>query len=171
MEALTGGLTGQQLLAVILTNIVAFLILLWLLKKYAWGPLLGVIDQRRDKIRTDFAKAEKQVQDAERLRADFEHKLADIKNIERERVQEAVKRGEVIAQRLESDARTHAKEILAKGTTDLEHEVRSAKLELRSQVVGMAIAAAEMVVKEKLDDTKHRRLVEDFIQQLGDVRA
>jgi F-type H+-transporting ATPase subunit b len=171
MDTLTGGLAGRQLLAVIVTNILAFLMLLWLLRKYAWGPLLGMIDARRDKIRADYAAAEQQLQSAEQLRGDFESKLANIKAIERERVQEAVKRGEEIAARLEVEARGKAKDILAKGQTDLEHEVRSARLELRSQVVGMALAAAEMVVKEKLDDGKHRRLVEDFIQQLGDVRA
>ena len=49
METLTGGLQPRDMSALLLTNILAFLILLWILKRFAWGPLLRMIDARRDK--------------------------------------------------------------------------------------------------------------------------
>ncbi|RKZ13074.1 F0F1 ATP synthase subunit B, partial [bacterium] len=81
------------------------------------------------------------------------------------------KRGEDLAARLEAEAREKASNILGKGESELEREVASARSELRAQVVTMAIGAAEMLIKERLDEAKHRQLVEDYIQSLGDVRG
>lgn len=171
MEALTQGLQGKDIIALLATNIVAFLIFFWVLKKYAWGPLLAMLDARRDKIQADFDAAEAELQSAETLRAEFDAKMAEIKEIQREKVQEAVKMGEGIAANLEQKARDEASQYTEKAEADLEHEVRAARMDLRKSTVDMAIQAAEMVVKESLDDQKHRQLVEDFITRLGESRA
>jgi F-type H+-transporting ATPase subunit b len=171
MEALTQGLQGGDIVKLLLTNIVAFLIFVAILGKVAWGPLMGVLDARKERIRSDYATAHAKVEEAEHLRRDFQDRLQGIQNTERERVQEAVKRGEGLAKAIESEARAKAAGILGKAESDLERDVIEARLTLRAQVVTMAIGAAEMLVKEKLDDAKHRQLVESFIQGLGDIRA
>jgi len=171
MEALTQGLQRSDIIALLLTNILAFLIFVFLLKKYAWGPLLAMLDARRDKIKSDFDEAAKELDDAKTLRAQFDEKMSQIKSLEREKVQEAVKRGEAIASTLEQNAREKTGDFLAKPESEIEREVRSARLDLRKQTVNMAIMAAEKIIKEKLDDHKHRQMVEEFITQLGDTRA
>lgn len=171
MEALTQGLGPSDILRLLATNILAFLIFLWILRKYAWGPLMSLLDSRRDKIQGDYDAAAAKLSEAEQLQKDYEAKLTEIKGLERERVQEAVKRGEEIAHRLEEDARAKASEFLGKAEDELEREVGAARLELREQVVTMALGAAEKLLKEKLDEQKHRQLVEEFIQDLGDVRG
>lgn len=171
MEALTQGLGRSEIIALLITNIVAFIIFFLVLKRFAWGPLLSMLDQRRDKVQGDYEAAEQELQKAEDLRGEFDVKMGQIKDIERERVQEAVKRGEAIANSLEKDAREKAGDFLSKAEGDLDREVATARLQLRKQTVDMAIAAAEKVIKEKLDDAKHRKMIEDFIQQLGDIRA
>ena len=171
MEALTSGLQPADILRLLVTNIVAFLIFVFLLRKWAWGPLIAMLDERKSKIRSDFATAEGKVTEAEQLRSDFEAKLAEIKSMEREKLQEAAKRGEDLAARLEAEAKEKANNILGKGEAELEREVASARTALRAEVVSMAIGAAEMLIKERLDENKHRQLVEDFIQDLGDVRG
>jgi F-type H+-transporting ATPase subunit b len=171
MEALTNGLMPGDILKLLVTNIAAFLILLWVLKKFAWGPLMSMLDERKAKIQGDFDAAEGKVAEAEQLRSDFEAKLAEIKGLEREKLQEATKRGEDLASRLEAEAKEKANNILGKGEAELQREVASARSELRTQVVTMAIGAAEMLIKDRLDDDKHRQLVEDYIQSLGDVRG
>jgi F-type H+-transporting ATPase subunit b len=171
MEALTQGLMPEDILKLLFTNILAFLIFVWVLRKYAWGPLIAMLDERKIKIQSDFATAEGKVAEAEQLRRDFETKLADIKSMEREKLQEATKRGEELASRLEAEAKDKAHNILGKGEAELEREVASARSELRAQVVTMAIGAAEMLIKDRLDEPKHRQLVEDYIQSLGDVRG
>jgi len=152
----------------VLTTVVGFLLLVWVMGKFAWGPILDQMDKRRDKIRQDYAEAEAQLDQAETLKADFETKLGEIKVIERERVQEAVKKGEAIAGNLVGEARQQVEKVKEKGQQDLEIAAQKAQLELRDDVVRLAIGAAEKLIGERLDEAKHRQLIESYIEQLGE---
>jgi len=156
-------------IAQILTNIIGFLLVVWILKKYAWGPILDLLDARREKIRSDFADAEKALGEAEELKGEFADKLGDIKVIERERVQEAVKRGESVAEGIVSEARNQADVTRKKAESDMAIEAEKAQIALRDTVVTMAIGAAEKMIQERLDDAKHRKLIEDYIDNLGET--
>jgi F-type H+-transporting ATPase subunit b len=155
----------------VLTNVFGFVIVVLILRRLAWRPILDFLDARRDKIRKDYTDAEKAVADAEMLRTDFEHKLADIKSLERERVQEAVKRGEGVADGIVAEARGKAETTLAKAQADIAVEVEKAQIQLRDDVVQMAILAAEKVIGERLDDERHRRLIREYIDGLWEVRG
>lgn len=152
----------------LLTQAAGFIILVLILKKFAWGPILDMLDQRRDKIDGDYKAAEKNLTEAEQLKGDFESKLTDIKVIEREKVQEAVKRGEGLAEGIVSKARTQAEDAKSKADQDIEIEAHKAQLELRDSVVSMAIGAAEKVIDERLDDDLHRKLITDYINNIGE---
>jgi F-type H+-transporting ATPase subunit b len=155
--------------AQVLTTIVGFLLVVWVLRKYAWGPILDLLDARRDKIRADFAEAQQALDDAEQLKGDFATKLSDIKVIERERVQEAVSRGENLAEGIVSEARRQADTTRQKADADLAIEADKAQVALRDSVVEMAIGAAEKVIGERLDDAKHRQLIQEYIENLGEM--
>ncbi len=151
----------------LLTTAVGFIFFVVILGKFAWGPILNVLDERRGKVEDDYAAAEKNLADAEQLKGEFESKLADIKAIEREKVQEAVKRGEELADGLVTKARTNAEETRIKAGQDIELESHKAQIELRDSVVTMAIGAAEKMIGERLDDDLHRKLINDYIDQLN----
>ena len=150
----------------LITTVVGFLIFVWVLRKYAWGPILDLLDKRRDTISDDYAKAEKNLADAEALKGDFESKLQDIKVIEREKVQEAVNRGEKLADGIVTNAHTSAAQKLEKAEQDIDIEAQKAQIELRDSVVAMAIGAAEKVINERLDDDLHRKLIQEYIDSV-----
>jgi F-type H+-transporting ATPase subunit b len=150
----------------LLTTAIGFLCFVWILGKFAWGPILNLLDERRDKIDGDYTAAEKNLADAEQLRGEFELKLADIKTIEREKVQEAVKRGEDIAGGIENKARENAENTRQKAEQDIDLAAHKAQIELRDDVVAMAIGAAEKVIGERLDDDLHRKLITEYIDGL-----
>ncbi len=150
-----------------LTQMVGFIILVLILRKFAWGPILDLLDERREKIDGDYEAAEKNLAEAEQLKGDFESKLTDIKVIEREKVQEAVKRGEDLAEGIVGKARTEASEAKTKAAQDIEIEAQKAQLELRDNVVSLAIGAAEKVIGEKLNDDLHKKLILDYIDNIG----
>ncbi len=154
---------------VVLTNIAGFVIVVWILAKFAWGPILDLLDSRRDKIASDFAEAEQARGDAEVLKGDFESKLGDIKVIEREKVQEAVTRGEEIADRLKTEAHSKAEMTLDKARQDIDVESQKAQLALRDDVVTLALGSAEKLINQKLDDETHRRLIREYIDNLGEM--
>ncbi len=150
----------------LLTTAAGFIIFVWVLAKFAWGPILNLLDARRGKIEGDYAAAEKNLAEAEQLKGEFESKLADIKSIERERVQDAVHRGEGIASGIVTKARQDAEATVAKAEQDIELEAHKAQLELRDSVVTLAIGAAEKVIRTKLDDAMHRKLITEYIDEL-----
>ncbi|MCB1184341.1 F0F1 ATP synthase subunit B [bacterium] len=151
----------------LLTTALGFIFFVLILAKFAWGPILNVLDERRNKVEGDYAAAEKNLAEAEALKGEFESKLADIKAIEREKVQEAVRRGEELSESIVGKARTSADEIRTKAEQDIEIESHKAQIELRDSVVSMAIGAAEKVIGEKLNDDLHRKLIQEYIDSLG----
>ena len=150
----------------LLTTALGFIFFVLILGKYAWGPILNVLDERRDKVEDDYVQAESNLAEAEQLKVDFESKLNDIKVIEREKVQEAVKRGEDLADSLVAKARTNADDTRHKAEQDIELEAQKAQIELRDSVVSMALGAAEKVIGERLDDDLHRKLISEYIDSL-----
>lgn len=154
---------------VIGTNIIGFVIVVLVLKKFAWGPMLDMLDARREKISNDFSEASTARSDAEKIRGDLEAQLVDIKALERERIQEAVKKGEEIADRVQGEAHAKAAATLEKAEHDIEVETQKAQMQLRDQVVDLAIKSSEKLLGKELDDETHRKLIRDYIDGLGEM--
>jgi F-type H+-transporting ATPase subunit b len=154
----------------ILTQIFGFLILLWILKKYAWKPMLDMMDERRQKIADEFNKIDQLNADVAQLRQDLETRLARIEETAREKETVAIAEGRRISSELQVKAREDAREIIEKAKDNIELEVAKARVDLRNQIVEIAMDAAEKVIKEELDDAKHRQKIEEFIGEIGQVR-
>lgn len=150
----------------LLTHAVGFLITLWLLKKFAWVPLLNLMEDRRNKIRDEFETIENEKLRVDQLTADYEGKLKDIDAERRAKLVEAVDEGKKIAEEIKAEARDDAQKTVEKAKEDLKRDVAKAKVQLKNDMVAMTIAAAEKLVGEKLDDAKHRELVGNFIDNL-----
>lgn len=148
----------------LLTHALGFLITLWILKKFAWGPLLSMMDERRNTIVNEFKRIDEQKAAAARLAADYEAKLRDIENERRAKVAEAVNEGKRLAEEIRSTARHEAGEIAAKAKTDLARELAKARVELKEEMVSMTMSATQRIIGERLDDTKHRELIGRFLE-------
>ena len=91
----------------ILTHIVGFVIALFILKKFAWKPLLGMIDERRQKIQSDFDKAKEELESAEKLHAEYDERMREADAEARQKIQEAVREGQGVAVQIESGHGLH----------------------------------------------------------------
>jgi F-type H+-transporting ATPase subunit b len=149
----------------ILTQIVAFVIVLWILKKFAWKPLLSVLEERKKKIKSEFDSIEEQKKKIQTLTDEYNEKLKGIEAEARVKIQEAVKDGRKISQEIQAEARSQAKEILNKTKDEVEREIAKAKIQLKNDMVNMVIAATEKIIKEKLDAEQHKKLIADFVEQ------
>ncbi|MCP4633743.1 MAG: F0F1 ATP synthase subunit B [candidate division Zixibacteria bacterium] len=154
----------------LITHIIAFIIAIWVLKKFAWKPLLGLLEERRQKIVDEFDSIEKQKDEVAKLTADYEAKLKEIEAEARKRLQEAVNEGQKIAAEMKDQARNEQKEIVAKAKQQIEAEVAAARTQLRNDMVEMAIEAASKAVSETMDEEKHRKLISNFIDDLEKVK-
>ncbi len=151
---------------VLLTQIVGFLIVLWVLKRYAWKPILGILEERRTRIETEITDAARLRDEAERLKAEYEEQLRSIEAQARQRIQEAVAEGQKVAEDIRASARDEARKITEKAKADLEMEYKKARSQLREEMVTLALGAAERLLQEQMDDKEHRRLVDKFLTEL-----
>lgn len=155
---------------VILTQIVGFLIVVWILKKYAWGKLLDFMEQRREHIAAEFDEIEKGKAGVETLKAKYEKELSDIDTTARARIQEAVAEANDLAAGIKEEARKEAVALRVKTNQDIEMDLDKANVALRDRMVAAVVTATERLIRERLDSEKHKQLIRDFLEEV-DVEA
>lgn len=162
--------TKMQLGTEIVTHVLAFLIFIWVLKKFAWGPLLKVIDERREKIEGDFQKAEDLQKEADETKAKLEAQLAEIEDRARTEMHKAIEEGKRISLELQAKARAEAEALLARAKQNAEIELANARKALRKDVVELTLAATERVLRETVDRAAQQRHIDKFIDELGGLQ-
>lgn len=153
-------------LSVIVTQILGFLIVLMVLRATAWGPILKLLDERRDKIRASFKDIETQKQEIAALKLKYEDELKKIDAVARQRMNEALAEAQKTAQDIENAARERSQAEMARLKAEIEQEYRSARVKLRDEIVNVALDAAERMVREKLDRNRQSALVDQFLADL-----
>ena len=159
----------MEILAQFVVNILAFLLLLWILKKFAWGSLLKLIDERREKIASEFDRIEKTQRELAQLKTDYQEHLVRIEEEARVKIQQAVAEGRRVASEIEEEARARNRESLEKTKEAITLEVAKAREELREQVVDLAIQATHKILRQHLDEETDRRMIEAFIKEINAV--
>jgi F-type H+-transporting ATPase subunit b len=147
----------------IVTHIIGFLIAVFLLKKFAWKPLLSILEERRSKIKSEFDNIDKEKEKVEGLLSDYQTKLKEIDSLARVKIQEAAREGQRLANEIKENARKESKDILARAREEIQMDVDKAKVQLRDDLVNMTIRAAEKLIREKLDEEKDKKLIAEFI--------
>jgi len=152
------------------TQILGFLILLWVMRKYAWGPILGSLEARRQKIAGDFEAARKAKADADATKLQLETELKGIEAKARLRLQEAVAEGQKVAGEIRTQAQAEAATRLARAQDDIAREREKAKEMLKEQVVSLSMRTAEKILRQRLDDAAQRKLIGEFVEEVGAIQ-
>jgi F-type H+-transporting ATPase subunit b len=149
------------------TQILGFLILLWGLSKWAWGPLTAQLEKRRQRIAGEFAEAERRQNAADQLKAKFEQDLRGIDAQARAKLQEAVSEGQKVAGEIRAQANSEAQARMARAEEEMMREREKAKELLKEQVIRLSVRSAEKILRQKLDDASQRKLLSEFIDEVG----
>ena len=157
----------QLLIPTLITHTATFLIFLWLLNKYAAGPVLQILDERRKKIADKFDEIDKSEKHVAGLREEYEAQMREIENKAHQRMQEEVSRGRGIAEEIANKARAEASEIVDGARENVQVQIRQAREELKEEVVEMTLTATEKLLRERLDDPKQREMVQMFVNDLA----
>jgi F-type H+-transporting ATPase subunit b len=155
----------------LLTQVVGFLIVLFLLKKYAWGKLLSFTEARRELIASEFASIEKAKAGVEDMRRKYNEELEGIENTRRVRIQEAVADAHRIAGEIRDEARKEAIALRVKAGEDINLDMDKANVAYRDQMVNSVITATEKLIRTRLDDAQHRKLINQFLDEVGSQPA
>lgn len=153
-------------IGLVISQILAFIAMLWILKKFAWQPLLGVMEERRKRIETEFKQIEEQKEELKALKGEYRDKIKAIEGEVKARMQKAIDDGQRLAQQIQQEAKEQAKAILQKAQTDLSLEVSKAKMQLKSDIVTMVVSATEKLIHAKLSDEKQDELITELVDQV-----
>ncbi|NQU41667.1 F0F1 ATP synthase subunit B [bacterium] len=156
----------QNLLPVALTHLLAFIIFIFLLQRLAVGPILRLLDERREKIASQFDDIDVSEKRVASLREEYEKKLQEIDEEARKRTLEEVNRGKRIAEEIAENARSEASGIIESAKANIQIQIDKARSELKDEIVSLALAASERLIRERLDEEKQRELVGRFITEL-----
>jgi F-type H+-transporting ATPase subunit b len=156
-------------LPLLISSLLGFLFFAWVLKKFLWGPVLGVIDERRDSIEQAFREVDQAKADVAQMKSDYEAQIASIAAASQARVQEAVETGQRLAAEIRTAAEDQREKLLRKTQEDIQREKEKALAELREQAVGLSFEIAQRVLREGLDQAQHDRLVQRFVDDLKRV--
>ncbi len=160
-----GGITDINPGLTIWTGI-TFLVLLLVLRRFAWGPIVGMLKERERTIREALEQARHERVQAEKLLAEQKEALAHAQREAAEIARRNQQEVEVLRQDLTARARKEADALLAEARKQITEELSRARAELKGEVVDLAIDAAAQLVKANLDTKTQRTLVEEYISQL-----
>ncbi len=150
---------------------ITFLFLLLVLSKFAWGPIVKMLNERETTIREAIEAAKRERAEAERMLAEQKASLAQAQREAADLAKRNQQEVEAMRQELTARARKEADDLVASARRQIDEEKVKAIQELRSQVADLAIDAASRLVQANLDDASQRKLVEDYIAQLPANRA
>jgi len=150
---------------------ITFLVLLVVLSKFAWGPIVKMLDERARTINEAIESAKKERAEAEKLLASQKEMLAKANREAAELAKKNQLEIEAFRQELTAKAKKEADELVASARRQITEEKSKAIAEVKSYVADLAIEAAGRLVKASLDEKAQRQLVADYIEQLPKSRA
>jgi len=159
-------LSASELVA----QIINFLLLVFVLKLLLWKPLLQVLDERKKKIASEFKAIDEQKAEIIRLKGDYESRLALIEQEAKKKIDEALTEGKNQATEIKREAYRHAQEIMEQARADIKYELTQVKEELKERIVDLTMQAAAQMIQEKLTEEKDRRMVEDFLSAVDELK-
>ena len=164
---------GQRLITpevgTILWTIITFVILAFLLRKFAWRPLLTTLEERERTIRESLDQARKARAEAEEASRRHQEMLAQGRREVAALIEQGKRESEIVRAEILAQARKEAQDLVEQGKKQVQYEQKQAMEDLRRQVADLAIQAAERLISRSLDDSKQRELVDGYVRDLGAI--
>ncbi len=150
----------------IIWTILSFLILVAVLSKYAWKPIIQALSEREGKIRSALEQADKARAEASELLKKNEENMARAEEEYQKMMRESKVMADKVKEEILGKAREQAQQELDRASEEIRRNVESARQQLRAEVADLAIKAAEKILDETLDAQKQKKIVDSFLQQL-----
>jgi F-type H+-transporting ATPase subunit b len=147
-------------------TLIAFLVALFVLRKYAWPAITEALDKRQHMIEESIDTAERARAESAELLEEYRARLREARTQAEEIIARARKAGEVVERESVEEARAKREELLEQTRRDIEAETRRAIQEIRSEVADLTILATEKVTRKTLTDDDQKRLVEEALGEL-----
>ncbi len=137
-------------------------------RKFLFNPVMNIITSRQQEIDDLYADADRNRENAENLKAEYEQKLQDAKQTGEKIVRDAMARGQAREEEILRQANAEADAIRQKAEADIAQEKKKALNDAKNEISDIAMTIAGKVVGRSLDENDQARLVDEFIEGLGD---
>ena len=150
----------------IIWTVVTFVILLFILKKVAWKPILSALAEREDTIKESLEKAESAKQEAQKILKQNEAVMAKAEEESKKIIEQSRVFAEKLKDQIIRESKEQARKIIDDAAGEIERKNEAAFDELKNQVAGIAVQAAAKILNEKLDEDMHKKIVNRYINEL-----
>ena len=152
---------------VLALTICNFLLLVYLLKKFAWGPVIGALEKREAQLESDKQHAAQARQSAEALKKELDQRLAQITDEAAKKMAAAVKTGEIQRDQLLAQAKLQAARLVEQAKAQIEAEKNKALAEVRSEIASISLLAASRVVGRQVTDATAEQIVDSVLEEVA----
>ncbi len=165
-----GGHENPSLLSVnpglIIWTIIIFILLLFLLRKIAWKPLITALNNRELTIKNSLEYAEKLKAETEKIKEENDKIIEEAKIQAKKIISQSKEAAERVKQEIISKANLESQKIIMKAKEEIELQRETMIEELKQDIIFIAIKAAEKIIENNLNEKKHSKLIEEFISKL-----
>jgi F-type H+-transporting ATPase subunit b len=148
-----------------------FLVVILVLGKFAWGPLLNTLQEREKFIRDSLEQAKSDRESAEARLEEYSEKLHEARAEAHEIVLEGRRDAEAVRRRIEDESKEETEKMLARARREIEIAKQTAVKELYSVSASLATRAASKIVRQELNPSDHVRLIEESIAELEKLES
>lgn len=150
--------------------IVFFIVLLWLLKKFAWSPLMDIMEERENYVANEIEAAEKSRKEAEIAAKEAEERLKHTRQEAQAIIEEARETGIRQEREILQAARDEAVRLKEAAKEDIQNEKEKAIQALQDQVASLSVLIASKVIEKEINEQDQEQLISDYIKQVGEER-
>ena len=147
----------------------SFLLLIFLVKKYAWGNITSVLDERAEKISSDIDGAEEARKKAEELASKREAELAGSRTEAKTIIENAKETAEKSKADILAEAKLEAGRLKEKANQEIAQNKAEALQSVKGEVADLTISLAGKIISQNLDGHAHKELIDQYIDQLGEA--
>lgn len=144
------------------------LLMFLVLKHFLYQPVKKLFAQREEEVKNTYAKAEEAQTKADALKAEYEQRISAAKEDADEIVRSATKRAQQRTDAMISETKTTVSNMISRAEEQIEAERKKAVNEIKDEIADIALLAAGNAISKDLSDDEHRKLIDDFIGQVGE---
>ncbi|WP_249869324.1 F0F1 ATP synthase subunit B [Oceanobacillus saliphilus] len=165
-----GATVGGLRVGDMLVQLFFFLLLLYFVKKFAWGPLMNKMQEREEYVAGEIESAEKSRLEAEKASIEAAAQLNNVKLEAQKLIEDAKSAGMKQEQDIVESARKEADQIIQAAQADIQNEKEKAIQALQDKVASLSVLIASKVIEKEISAQDQEKLINDYIKEVGEER-
>ena len=168
MEGLIEGLGING--SLLITQFVTFIILLVVLRFFAYKPLMRMLDERSKRVKESIDQADAVKEQSAKTQEELKKQLEEAGRQGQDRIDRAIKAGEELKQKAEEEAKRETEKLVIKARSEIQQERDAAVTDVRREFADLTVLAAGKVIEKSLDKEEHQELIEKVLEESSDVK-